>query len=225
MACALVRGLRAKGIDVGVMKPVETGVGEGGPLDALALRAAAGVDDPLDLICPLRFALPAAPSVAARAAAVAIDLRVIQDAWTDLCGRHEVIVVEGAGGLLVPIVEGPRGLDMAGLARALELPLLLVARASLGTINHTLLSIELARSRGLDLAGVVISHSAGEISSPDAANLEALRTALGELLRGEIPALPTGEVASLHGSDIDALFQLESRARKTGRPPTHVSAT
>ena len=65
VACAIVRGLRARGIDVGALKPIETGVGPEGPLDALALRAATGDADPLDLVCPQRFALPAAPTVAA----------------------------------------------------------------------------------------------------------------------------------------------------------------
>ena len=66
VACALVRGLRARGVDTGAMKPVETGVSaEAGPLDALALQRAAGGSDPLEDVCPLRYALPAAPTVAA----------------------------------------------------------------------------------------------------------------------------------------------------------------
>lgn len=209
VACALVRALGARGIDVGVMKPVETGVGDAGPLDAQALRAAARVDDSLDLICPLRFPLPAAPSVAARAAGCTIDPGAIHEAFSMLQKRHDLVIVEGAGGLLVPLFQGPGGLDMAGLASALDLPVLLVARACLGTINHTLLSVELIRSRGLDLAGVVISHSSGEISAADAANLEALRSHLGNLLCGEIPALAPGEEATGDFIDIDALLQTE----------------
>ena len=84
VACTLVRALRARGIDVGVMKPVETGVGEGGPLDALALRRAAGAPDPLEAVCPQRFALPAAPTVAAAAEGREVDLRRVDRAFARL---------------------------------------------------------------------------------------------------------------------------------------------
>lgn len=190
VACALVRALREAGHDVGVMKPAETGVGPDGPLDALALREAAGVDDPLDEICPLQLPLPAAPSVAAADAGVRMDPARIRKAFDGLAGRHEQMVVEGAGGLLVPILPE---LTMADLARALELPVLLVARAALGTINHTLLSLEALARRGLPLAGVVISFASGPLSDADAKNLVALRDALGERLVGEIPPLAAGE--------------------------------
>jgi len=98
-------------------------------------------------------------------------------------------VVEGAGGLLVPATEEH---SMADLARALDLPLLIVARAALGTINHTLLTLEAAVARGLGVAGVVISHGGAPLSSADAANLDALRRALGGSLVGEIPPLAEG---------------------------------
>ena len=74
VACAIVRALCARGIDVGVLKPIETGVGEAGPLDAIALRNAAGSDEPIAAICPQQFALPAAPTVAAQHAQRKIDL-------------------------------------------------------------------------------------------------------------------------------------------------------
>jgi len=189
VACALVRALRAAGHDAGAMKPAETGVGPEGPLDALALAEAAGGADPLDDVCPQRFALPAAPTVAAAAEGRGVDLAAIRAAFERLRHRHELVVVEGAGGLLVPLAEGTR---MADLARELALPVLVVARAALGTINHTLLTLEAAASRGLTLAGVVVSHAGGPLSEPDAANLGALRTALGERLVGEIPPLAPG---------------------------------
>jgi dethiobiotin synthetase len=85
---------------------------------------------------------------------------------------------------------------MADLARELGLPLLVVTRASLGTINHTLLTLEAAERRGLAVAGVVISHGPRPISTTDARNLEALRDALGERLVGEVPTLdPSASVA------------------------------
>jgi dethiobiotin synthetase len=99
-------------------------------------------------------------------------------------------VAEGAGGLLVPVAEG---VAMADLARDLGLPIVLVARAALGTINHTLLTLEAAAARGLDVAGVVISHSGGILSDADEANLDALRQALGSGLLAELPPVAVGD--------------------------------
>ncbi|MBW2313508.1 MAG: dethiobiotin synthase [Deltaproteobacteria bacterium] len=188
VACALIRALCAVGRDVGVMKPAETGVGSDGPLDAQALRAAAGVEDSLDEICPIQLALPAAPSVAAAHEGRRLDVASVRKAYDTLAARHDCMVVEGAGGLLVPLAEG---FTMADLAGELDLSVLLVARAALGTINHTLLSVEAIDARGLGLAGVVISHATGALTDADAKNLVALREALGPRLVGEI--LPLGE--------------------------------
>jgi len=189
VACALVRRLREAGRDVGVMKPAETGVGRDGPLDAQALRDAAGVGDPLDAICPVQLALPAAPSIAAEDAGTRIDRARIRKVFDALAARHDCMVVEGAGGLLVPLAPG---FNMADLASELGLPVLLVARAALGTINHTLLSLEALEARRLPLAGVVVSHAGGPLSPADARNLTALREALGPRLLGEIPPLAPG---------------------------------
>jgi dethiobiotin synthetase len=190
VACAIVRELRAAGRDVGVMKPAETGVGPDGPLDALALRAAAGVKDPLDDVCPQRFALPAAPCVAAANEGTKVDLVRIRAAFRRLSARHDFLIVEGAGGLLVPLRDDA---TMADLALDLGLPLVIAARAALGTINHTLLTLEAAVARGLDVCGVVISHAGGRLSAADERNLAFLRGELGGALLGEIPPLAAGE--------------------------------
>ena len=206
VACALVRALRGRGIDAGAMKPIETGVGADGPRDALALRAAGGDTDPLDDVCPQRFALPAAPSVAAARERRALDLGALLEAFGRLRARHELLVVEGAGGLLVPLAEG---FCMADLAGRLGLPLVVVARAALGTINHTLLTLEAAEGRGLAVAGVVVSHGAGPLSDPDAANLGALRAALGARLAGEIPPLGPGQTPPPGAIDLERLLGLQ----------------
>ena len=204
-ACALGRGLRARGVDTGAMKPVETGVSaEAGPLDALALQRAAGGSDPLEDVCPLRYALPAAPTVAASAEGRGVELWAIRRAYERIQARHKCVIVEGAGGLLVPVDEH---LCMADLAREFQLPLIVVARASLGTINHTLLTLEVATARGLSVAGVVISHADGVLSGADAANLQALRDALGPALVGEVPPLQPGGEAEPETIDLDALLE------------------
>jgi len=203
VACALVRALRARGLDVGVMKPCETGVDGRGPLDAQALRRAAEVGDSLDLVCPQPLALPAAPPVAAAAEGGAVDLAAIREAWVVLRERHPWLVVEGAGGLRVPLT---RERDMADLAGELGLPVLVVARASLGTLNHTLLTLEALGRRGLKLAGVVVSHADGPLPEAAAQNLQALRDALGPDLRGEILPLEPGELPPLTALDLETLL-------------------
>lgn len=202
VACSVARALRERGLDLGVMKPIETGVGPEGPLDAIALRSAAGAEDALDLICPQQFALPAAPTVAAAHEGREVDLTVVDAAWAVLGARHDSMLVEGAGGLLVPAAAG---VTMGDLAGRLGLPLLIAARGSLGTINHTLLTLEAAERRGLEVAGVVISHTTGRLSDADAANLAELRAALGKKLVGEIPPLAPGSLPDLAAIALDTL--------------------
>ncbi|MBW2281658.1 MAG: dethiobiotin synthase [Deltaproteobacteria bacterium] len=178
VACALARTARAAGLRVRVLKPVETGceehAGERVAADARALAEAAGDTRGADALCPYRLALPAAPEIAARREGVRIDPERLDAAFTaasNPAAGADLLLVEGAGGLLVPIGDG---LDMAGLAARWKLPLLVVARASLGTINHTLLTLEAARARGSHVAALVFSHTQPELSAPDRENLDLL---------------------------------------------------
>lgn len=206
VACALVRGLRRRGLDVGVMKPVETGVGTDGPLDARALQAAAGSGDTLGEICPVALPLAAAPSVAAAEAGICIEPAWLCEKFKALATRHAWMIVEGAGGLLVPLSSAA---TMADLAAALGLPLVVVARGRLGTINHTRLTLEAARLRRLPLAGVVVSHADGLLSAADSANLAALRAWLGKRLAGELPPIARGTTAPFDAIDLDSLMRGE----------------
>ena len=138
---------------VRVLKPVETGVDDA-PLDAIALRDAGGLGQPLDEVCPFRFRLPAAPLVAAEAEGRSVDLeRVLALA------AARPIVVEPAGGLLVPFArrEG-RVFTNLDLASALKLPVVLVGRAGLGTLNHCALSHAALKGRGLDVVAIVLNR-------------------------------------------------------------------
>ena len=183
VACALARSLRAAGKRVRVLKPIETGCVDGEPADARALAEAAGDDAPLERLCPYRFALPAAPEVAARAEGIAIEIALIEAALALASKDADLVIVEGAGGLLVPIAPG---LDMAGLVRRLGLPLLVATRATLGTINHTLLTLEAARARGLRVLGVVVSHASAALSPAERRNLDLLLERLPVPLLGEL---------------------------------------
>lgn len=208
VACALARGLRAAGFDVGVMKPVETGVSGSGPEDAQALIRAAEVKDELDLVCPIQYAMPAAPEAAAAAEELgspADPTDRISRAFSTLSDRHAFMLVEGAGGILVPLDEKT---TMADVAKQLGLPILIVARTSLGTINHTLLTLEACDTRGLDVLGVVLSHATGILSEADVRNLEILKSALGDRLVGEVPPQSRPEEVAPRDAGLDAVLPL-----------------
>ncbi len=197
---------RARGIRWGVMKPVETGVGEDGPQDAQRLRSAALCGDPLDEICPQQFSMPAAPNVAAAAEQTSVHMEAIDRAWSTLKAKHSLLLVEGAGGLRVALDDKS---DMGDLALRLELPLLLVIRTKLGTMNHTRLTLDNIRQRAIPLAGVIINHVDGPLSAADQANFAFLRGELGSLVVGELPffenGAPPGEGLAAH-LDLDAIL-------------------
>ena len=115
--------------------------------------------DEENALCPHRFRPACSPHLAARRARTSIRLLLLAACLRGLRRRHDAVLVEGAGGVLVPI--GPRR-TMADLMRAFGLPVVLVARAGLGTLNHTLLSLEALRARGLRVAGVVLVHAAAD---------------------------------------------------------------
>jgi dethiobiotin synthetase len=167
IACGLARLLAAHGHDVGVSKPVQSGALAHDPAgDAMLLRAAAGADeDAPHEVCPYSFAAPLAPLVASQLEGRSIEAEVILESVAELARRHDALIVEGAGGLLVPVGEDWTIADLAGW---LGLPLVLVARAGLGTVNHTLLTLEAVRARGLEVAVVVLNgRSPGTDASAD----------------------------------------------------------
>lgn len=157
VACALVALARAAGVDAVGMKPAQSGVTAEEPSDAERLREASGGVEPLEALCPYSFAPPLAPAVAARVEGRAVSFEGVLAAARALAARHQAVVVEGAGGLLVPLTERE---TFADLAVALGLPVLVVARAGLGTVNHTALTLEALRARGLAVAGVVLNRTA-----------------------------------------------------------------
>ena len=155
-AVALLRGLVAAGVRAVGMKPVSAGAGESGLNDdVVALAAAGNVDAPLDERNPYRFAEPVAPHVAARAAGQTIELAVVERCYRRLCERAGAVVVEGAGGALVPLDDRH---DMLDIAATLRLPVLLVVGVRLGCLNHARLSALAIGARGLTLAGWIAAR-------------------------------------------------------------------
>lgn len=178
-ALALARGQR-----VTVVKPAQTGVSPDEPGDLAEVRNLSGADDLHELA---RFREPLSPEAAARAAGRGpVDLRRAAGAIAELAITADLVLVEGAGGLLVRY--DPAGTTLADLARDLAAPVVLVTAAGLGTLNHTALTLEAAARRDLRLAGVVIGCWPRRPGPAERHNLIDLPVLIGGPLRGALPA-------------------------------------
>jgi dethiobiotin synthetase len=161
VGAALADTARLRGIDLGVFKPVSAG----GRSDVQCLKEASGITDDDNLINPVALANPLSPDIAAEFENVRIDLNSIYDAFDRLSCDHDRLLVEGAGGILVPLT---CNVSMIDLAARFALPVLIVAHATLGTINHTRLTIEALQKRSLPIVGVVYNQT-----TPGAPSLSA----------------------------------------------------
>jgi len=189
VTAAIAQVLRDRGTDVGVMKPVASGCArrrEGlVSLDAEFLAKAADAPEPLEVIAPIRLAEPLAPTVAAVRAGREIDLDPMWTAWERLRRRHEVMLVEGIGGALCPVT--PRQ-SVADLARRFNLPVLIVARPGLGSINHTAMTAEVLRRRRLAVAGIIINRYDRDTENvADLTNPDEIQRVTGVPILGLVP--------------------------------------
>mgnify|MGYP000114970943 CR=1 FL=1 len=201
VSAALAHFLTRHGVRVGVMKPVEsgvvdpTGLGEDGEL----LRWAAACEAPIELISPCRLAEPLAPSLAAELSGASVDIDGLVAAAGEMMERYDFVIVEGAGGLMVPLLER---LMIGDLARRIGLPLLTVCRPGLGTLNHTLLTLQAARAWGLHPAGLVVN---GMPAKPGLAeeHAPAMLAELGEIEVWQVLSQVEGD----NRQKVEALFQ------------------
>jgi len=158
-ACLLAL-YRKQGVDTGIMKPVETGVdpecSSEANSDAKFLLAVSGNADTLEEICLTRLRPAAAPLQAARMTDQTLDINSILENFRKLKTRHDQMLVEGVGGLMVPLKPGYFIID---LIRDMGLPLIIVSRLALGTLNHTLLTLKVAKDAGVEIAGVILNRS------------------------------------------------------------------
>ncbi|NOY65153.1 MAG: dethiobiotin synthase [Nitrospirae bacterium] len=159
IAGALVRVLKRKGLKVGVMKPVETGCAREGdvliPSDGEFLKYMADLDISINEITPYRFETPVAPLVASEIEGVYISPEKILEVYKSLTRKFDFVVVEGVGGLMVPIRDD---LFVVDLVSYMGIPLIIVSVNKLGTINHTFLTVDAARSKGVDIKGLIVNE-------------------------------------------------------------------
>jgi dethiobiotin synthetase len=185
VTAAIAALARAQQVNVAVVKPAQTGVADGAPgADLDEVRRLSEVTDLHELA---RFPDPLSPQAAARVAGLPpLNLRDAAGYVVKLASGRDLVLVEGAGGLLVRYDEA--GTTLADLAGWLAAPVLLVTEAGLGTLNQTALTLEAMAARGLALAGVVIGSWPGRPGLAERCNLADLETIIGEPLAGALPA-------------------------------------
>ena len=171
IAGGLAASLKQAGMNVGVMKPISTG----DTADAQFLKHAAQVDDERSLINPIYLRHPLAPSVAARMESREIDVSCVEAAFAELQQKYDFVIVEGVGGIAVPIQDD---FLVVHLIKRLQLPILIVAQVGLGTLNHTLLTVAYARQFELQITGIVLNglciETAGLAEATNPAEIENL---------------------------------------------------
>jgi len=185
VTAAIALAARERGRRVAMLKPAQTG--DDGTIAGDTGFVAGVAGGALEVAVPYRLRAPLAPAVAAALEGVRLDPAVVARAHADLAGRHDLVLVEAAGGALVPFSDG---VDMAALAGLLGLPVVVVARPGLGTLNHTLLTLEALHRRGLTVLGVVVCGYPADPGLDALTNPQALSRLTPVPLLGVIPHDP-----------------------------------
>lgn len=199
VSAAILRGFIKKGLKVGAMKPIETGcINKDGillPSDGMFLRDMAEMNDPLELVTPIKFENPLSPLVASRLEDMDIDLERIFRIFENLKKKYDYLIVEGIGGLMVPILKEEKKKAktfyyVRDLIKDMGLEVIIVSRPTLGTINHTLLTVEALKNKKIPIKGFILNYiqsSKGDIA--EKTNPEILTEILDIPLLGKLPYL------------------------------------
>lgn len=194
ISVGLMALLQQQGLKTAGMKPIASGCewldGEWKNEDALAMIAQSDLALPYTMVNPYAFEPAIAPHIAAKQAGVAICLNTIKKCYQQISEQAEAVVVEGAGGWLVPINDD---YTMADLAQKLELPVVLVVAIKLGCINHTLLTVESIQQKGLKLAGWVANHLSTQTESDEI--IDTLKQRIDAPCLGVVPCLQQNQSA------------------------------
>ncbi len=208
VAAGLALALRNRGLRVGVMKPVATGCnGSGAHLiseDAVFLWEAAENEYPA-LTSPLRFRNPLAPHVAASLEKKSVEPKKLVRAFRELGQHYDFVIVEGIGGLFVPLA---RDYYVSNLIKDFDLPVVVVARSSLGAINHTLLTVDAALVRGIEVRGIIfnrvplVNYSLAEITNP-----KVIHELSGAPILGSLPEMDDLDIATCRYGQLQHMVQ------------------
>ncbi len=202
VTAAIAMAARNQGRTVAPLKPAQTGDDGATTGDAEFVASMLGLDEPIEHLCPYRLRAPLAPAVAARLEGARLDPAVVVRAYADLSSRYDLVLVEAAGGALVPFSDG---VDMAALAGLLSLPVVVVTRPGLGTINHTLLTLEALHRRGLTVLGTVICDYPDDPELDAVTNPGVLSRISPVPLLGVIPHDPDIDTGANRAGDLAAI--------------------
>lgn len=189
VTCMIAQSIQRRGLKVGAYKPACSGLAESHPSDVDRLAAVLTEEHPADRICPQVFQAPVAPAEAAKLEGQVVDNQLLRDgtlSWSGLC---DILLVEGAGGWLSPMSDHD---TVADVASDLGFPVIVVAANRLGTINHTLLTIESVRARNLPLAGVIMNYAREQSDDSAAHNAELIQRHGKVKILGSVDFLPSG---------------------------------
>lgn len=231
ISAALIKAVQMLGLKSCGMKPIETGCSKKEfevkrstlnvqsrnlmPHDGMFLKKIAGVNASLDLITPIRFENPLAPLPASAIEGRAVDLGTIKKAYQELSREYDAMIVEGIGGLLVPIRKNYFVLD---LASDLGLPVVVVARPGIGTINHTMLTVNYALKAGLTVAGIILNYVRPPEGTPaEVTNPGIIRQISSVPLLGVFPFLNDFKSATIEKAAADSL-DIETIRKFLSRP-------
>ena len=208
VSAGLALALKGRGMRVGVMKPIATGcLGDNGRLvstDAVYLFEAAE-NEYAPLTSPVRFRNPVAPSIASIYEQKEIDLDSIRRAYKELQKHYDYLVIEGIGGILVPI---KRNFLVANMIREMELPLIIVSHVNLGAINHTLMTVDSALMRGFLVKGIIfnraplVNYSLAELTNP-----RVIHELTGLPVLGTLPEIEDLDVERCRFGNLKAIFE------------------
>jgi dethiobiotin synthetase len=207
VAAGLTATLKERGLNAVYFKPIQSGcpIQEGSliPTDARLAREVAGLTEPLEVLTPISLRLPLAPGVAAAQAGVEVNSKLIAAGIRDLVSRYDFLVVEGAGGLYVPLI-GTYFLVL-DMIRWLGLPLVVVAKSGLGTINHTVLTVKAAQAADIKVAGVILNRYPEKPGLAEETNPGVIAALTGVPILGRLPEVPDLKQAAGQQVFLDAL--------------------
>ena len=196
---ALIKAICRLGFTACGMKPIESGCLHQGdvlvPSDGMFIKTIAHMEENIGHITPCRFKSPLAPLPASEIEGISVDFEKIKKAFADISGKYDAVIIEGIGGLLVPITRNYSVIDMA---KDFNLPLIVVSRPSLGTINHTMLTVNYALKEGLQVAGIIINYNQPpESTLAEATNPEIIKRISPVPVIGIFPYLTDMESATI----------------------------
>jgi dethiobiotin synthetase len=207
ITAALIKASNLLGFRTCGMKPIETGCLREGdiliPSDGILIKTIAHMEETVNHISPCCFEEPLAPLPASEIEGTAVNFEKIRKAYAELSQKYDVVIVEGIGGLLVPIRKDYFVLD---LARDFGLPIIVVSRPGLGTINHTMLSVNYAIEEGLTVAGIIINYSRPPQGSPaENTNPDVIKKISPIPIIGIFPYLRDLETAAIERAVVKSL--------------------